>query len=84
MSGRKLYIKQSALKHHINIQDISCAVDDCRYDEIMEGFEEKRLLLGFDTQARLLEIMYNEIDEQTYRIFHADRCRPAYEKLLPQ
>jgi hypothetical protein len=40
------------------------------------------LLLGFDTNSNLLEIMYNEIDEQTVNVFHAMRCRSIYYPLI--
>ncbi len=41
-------------------------------------------MLGFDTHARLLEIMYSEIDDQTIMVFHADTCRATYEKYLDE
>jgi hypothetical protein len=39
--------------------------------------------LGIDDSGRLLEIMYNVIDEQTIQIFHAMKCRSIYFPLLP-
>jgi hypothetical protein len=50
----------------------------------MEDDGEKHLLLGFDTHANLLEIIYNKIDEQTINIFHAMRCRKAYYSLVEE
>jgi uncharacterized DUF497 family protein len=82
MNERLISLKSSALKHGISPKDIECAVADCRYDEIVDGDEEKWLLLGFDKKGRLLEIIYNEIDDQTIRVFHANICRTSYEKLL--
>jgi hypothetical protein len=84
LTDLKIVLKQSALKHHISAEDIQCAVFDGRYDKVMDGFDNKWLLLGFDKKGRLLEIIYNEIDDQTYRVFHADICRPAYEKYLDE
>jgi hypothetical protein len=47
----------------------------------MEDDPEKHLLLGFDTRANLLEIIYNIIDEQTINVFHVMKCRKAYYSL---
>jgi uncharacterized DUF497 family protein len=77
-----IYLRHSALKHGISVEDIECAFINHRYNKVMDKDENKWLLLGFDTKARLLEIIYNELDDQTYRVFHANRCRPAYEKYL--
>ena len=55
----------SAFKHGISEEDIRTAIERFVYNEIMEDDEEKHLLLGFDTHANLLEIIYNKIDEQT-------------------
>jgi hypothetical protein len=82
MNERTIHLIGSAFKHHISAEDIKCAVVNWRFDEVMEDDEGKRLLLGFDTHARLLEILYNEVDEQTLRVFHADTCRAEYEKKL--
>jgi uncharacterized DUF497 family protein len=82
MNGRKLHLKRSAFKHGISLEDIQCAVNNYQYNKVMEEDEEKWLLLGFDTHARLLEIIYNEIDDQTIRVFHANKCRAPYEKYL--
>jgi hypothetical protein len=46
------------------------AIERFVYNEIIEDDAEKYLLLGFDTHANLLEIIYNKIDEQTINIFH--------------
>jgi len=71
----------SAFKHGISEEDIRTAIERFVYNEIMEDNEEKHLLLGFDTHANLLEIIYNKIDEQTINIFHAMKCRKIYYSL---
>jgi hypothetical protein len=38
--------------------------------------------MGFDCNGNLLEILYNLIDENTIRIFHAMRCTDEFIKLL--
>jgi len=40
------------------------------------------LLIGFDNNANLLEIMYNVIDEQTVLVFHAIKCSNMHRALL--
>jgi hypothetical protein len=74
----------SAFKHSITEEDIQTAIERFVYNEIMEDDETKHLLLGFDTHANLLEIIYNKIDEQTINIFHAMRCRKAYYSLAEE
>jgi hypothetical protein len=49
----------SAFKHGIGEEDIRTAIEQFTYNEIMEDDAEKHLLLGFDTHANLLEIIYN-------------------------
>jgi hypothetical protein len=39
-------------------------------------------LIGFDRSANLIEILYNDIDENTVRVFHADECRNSFKALL--
>jgi len=74
---------QSAFKHkNITEVDIRHAILNWRYDDIIEGDPEKHLLIGFDRNANLLEIMYNVIDGQTVKVFHAMRCTNEHRKLL--
>jgi len=74
----------SAFKHGISEEDIQTAIERFVYNEIMEDDEKKHLLLGFDTHANLLEIIYNKIDEQTINIFHAMKCRKTYYSLAEE
>jgi uncharacterized DUF497 family protein len=75
---------QSAFKHDVTKADIQKAFDTKKYDAEMdgEGFEYKYLLIGFDRNANLIEVMYNAIDNDTVRVFHAMKCRKAYIELL--
>jgi len=73
---------QSAFWHGIGEEDIRRAFFDCRYDGPVEDIDNKFIRLGFDRHGRLLEIMYNEIDEQTVNVFHAMKCRRIYIPLL--
>ena len=72
----------SAFKHRITEANIRHAILNWRYDDIVEDDSGKHLLIGFDSNANLLEIMYNVIDEQTVRVFHAMRCTNEHRTLL--
>ena len=72
----------SAFKHGITEANIRHAILNWRYDDIFEDDPGKHLLMGFDSNANLLEIMYNVIDERTVRVFHAMKCTTAHRKLL--
>ena len=72
----------SAFKHNITEVDIRHTILNWRYDDIVEDDPGKHLLIGFDSNANLLEIMYNVIDEKTVRVFHAMKCTNVHRKLL--
>jgi len=72
----------SAFKHDITEENIRHAIRNWRYDDAVEDDPKKHLLIGFDSNANLLEIMYNVIDEQTVRVFHAMKCTNAHRALL--
>ena len=72
----------SAFKHGITETNIRHAILNWRYDDIVEDDPGKHLLIGFDSNANLLEIMYNVIDEQIVRVFHAMKCTNVHRALL--
>jgi len=72
----------SAFKHGITEVNIQHAILNWRYDDIVEDDPGKHLLIGFDSNANLLEIMYNVIDEQTVRVFHAMKCTNVHLAML--
>ena len=72
----------SAFKHGVTEANIRHAILNWKYDDIFEDEPEKHLLIGFDSNANLLEIMYNVIDEQSLKVFHAMKCRDAFLPLL--
>jgi hypothetical protein len=39
-------------------------------------------LIGFNRSADLIEVLYNDIDEDTVRVFHAMECRNSFKALL--
>jgi hypothetical protein len=75
---------QSAFKHKVTEADIRKAIETKKYDAELdgEGLEDKYLLIGFDCNANLIEVMYNAIANDAVRVFHAMKCRKAYVELL--
>ena len=73
---------KSAFKHGIKEDDIRWAFLHSCYDGPIEDMDNKYIRLGFDKTGNLLEIMYNEIDENNVNVFHAMKCRKIYFSLL--
>jgi hypothetical protein len=73
---------QSAFKHGITEASIRRACLNAIYDDILDEDEDKHLLLGFDGNGNALEILYNVIDGETIRVFHAMKCRDAFLSLV--
>ena len=73
---------QSAFKHGFSKVDICNAVINVLYDDILDEATDKHLLIGFDGNGKLLEILYNMLDDNTVRVFHAMKCRNAFKRLL--
>lgn len=79
---------KSAFKHRVAEADIRWAFDNNLYDEQLDESDgggdigSKHLLIGFDRNANHLEILYNVIDEDTLRVFHAMRCRNIFLSLI--
>jgi hypothetical protein len=53
-------------------------------DRLMEKYANKYLVIGFDFNGNLLEVMYNLVDEDTANVFHAMKCRKELHKYLPR
>ncbi|GHV80480.1 hypothetical protein AGMMS49944_22710 [Spirochaetia bacterium] len=68
----------SAFRHTISEEDIRWVMKYPLYEDLMEGYLNKYLVLGYDTKRRLLEIMYNRISEDTVKVFHAMKCTTQY------
>ena len=66
---------ESAFKHKIKEEDIRYAFTHAIFDHPVAGEEGKNLLIGFDTRANVLEILYNVIGDRKISVFHAMRCR---------
>ncbi|MCL2442407.1 MAG: hypothetical protein FWD13_02960 [Treponema sp.] len=76
----KIIFKKSAFKHGESKEDIRWAFNTAKYDNLIEGFNNKYLLIGFNTKGNLIEVIYNDLGEDTASVFHAMGCR---NELLP-
>jgi uncharacterized DUF497 family protein len=52
------------------------------YDDMLDDDNDKHLLIGFNGNGNLLEILYNVIDDEAIRVFHAMKCTDEFIKLL--
>ena len=73
-------IRKSALKRKQDEADIRHIFKTCRYMGQYGDRENVYLLLGFDTKANPVEILYNEFGENGVNVFHVMPCR---EQFLP-
>jgi len=80
----KIEFNQAAFRHNISKRDIRFAIDTAIYDANIDadGADNKFLIIGFDGNVNLLEVMYNVVDENTINVFHAMKCRKQYLRLI--
>jgi hypothetical protein len=71
-------INESALRHGIAREDIFHALLLPLADRLMPEYQNKYLLIGFDRNSNLLEIMYNIRTDGSYNVFHAMKCRKEF------
>jgi hypothetical protein len=79
-----LVFNPAAFKHGLDEMDIEAAMATALLDELIEGFDNKYLLIGFDMNRNLIEVMYNLVDEDIANIFHAMKCRKEFLYKLPE
>jgi len=78
-------INESALKHKdITEEDILQALALPLVDRLMPKYQNKYLLIGFDRNGNLLEIMYNIRTDGSYNVFHAMKCRKEFYHLAEE
>ena len=73
-----IIINKSALKHNYCRADIEWAFLHPIRNGLIEGYENKYLLVGFNMQGNPIEIMYSRIDDETVNVFHAMKCRKEF------
>jgi hypothetical protein len=79
-----LVFNPAAFKHGVTEADIEAAMMTALIDELIEGFDNKYLIIGFDLNRNLIEVMYNLVGEDIANIFHAMKCRRAFLQKLPE
>ena len=80
--GPEIIFRPSAFKHGIKEADIRWAINTHLCDVLMDEYEDKYAVIGFDTSGNLIEIMYNLINDQMITVFHAMRCRDSFRSQL--
>jgi hypothetical protein len=73
-----VHINASALSHDIAEEDIYSALTRVVFDGLMPKYTNKYLLIGFDRNCNLVEIMYNIRKDGSYNVFHAMKCRKEF------
>ena len=76
--GPEIICIPSAFKHNITEADIRWAVRTHICDVLIDEYENKYAIIGYDTAGNLIEIMYNLINEQLIKVFHAMKCRNSF------
>ena len=71
-------ILSSATKHGQCREDILRALEQSIYDETLEDEPNKTLSIGYDGNARLLEVIFHVVTDEHIVIFHSMPCRKYY------
>jgi len=71
-------ILSSAYKHGQTKEDIISALEQSIYDETLETDPNKTLSIGYDRNAKLLEIIFHVLSDEHIVVFHAMPCRKHY------
>ena len=72
----------SAFKHGVTKDNIVRAFETFIYEDMLEDFDNKHLLLGFNLVGNLIEVMYNRISNGAIKVFHAMPCRKAFRDMI--
>jgi len=76
--GPEIIFTPSAFKHRVSEADIRWAVRTFICDVLIDEYENKYAIIGFDTKGNVIEIMYNLINDKLIKVFHAMRCRESF------
>lgn len=78
-----MIIRSSARKHGVADDDaIAAASAPSVAGPLDDENPQRQLRIGFDTRARLPEIVVLVRDDGTEELIHAVKCRPQYLRLL--
>jgi len=71
-------ILPSATKHGQSRDDILSALERSIYDETLETDPNKTLSIGYDGNAKLLEVIFHVLSDEHIVVFHSMPCRKHY------
>ena len=77
-------ILPSATKHGQTKEDIVFALERSIYDETLESEPNKTLAIGYDRNARLLEVIFHVVSDEHIVVFHSMPCRKYYIERMVQ
>jgi hypothetical protein len=81
----RIKILDSALKHGVTKETLFFVLENQLFDEMVDGDPAKTLIIGYDENANLVEMIFYEMEEDYLVVFHAMPCRKVYmEKLFRQ
>jgi hypothetical protein len=78
----KIIYVPSAFKHGVNRENICHVLAWPEYEGPLEDDGDKHLVIGFDLNGNLLEILYNQTGDGIAKVFHAMKCRSIFYPLL--
>lgn len=74
-----MIIRRSARKHGVTDDDIRSALDTPLLSGPLDDDHPQRVLvLGFDSQARVLELVVPQYDDGSAEVIHAMKARRTY------
>ena len=79
-----LVFNSTAFKYGVSERDIEYAMATPPADRLIDKHINKYMVIGFDLNGNLLEVMYNLVDEDTANVFHAMKCRKEMYQYLPR
>lgn len=74
--------RDTAFKHGITEADIRHVFETCCFLDQYKNRENVYMLLGFDTKANPVEILYNEYEGNIINVFHAMPCQKQFMHLF--
>ena len=74
----KIEVLDSALKHGISRETVLFVFENYFFDEAVDNDPAKTLMVGYDENANLVEMIAYEIEEDYLVVFHAMPCRKEY------
>lgn len=77
-----MIVRPSARKHGIDADIALVASSPLISGPLDDEMPQRELRIGFDTHARILEIVVLVWDDGTEEVIHAMKCRSKYLRLL--